>query len=126
LCCFRTRVCLGKLLDFFRKSAPLTHTRSAEKKEQAAFVFEQQMRIVLTRTARQLWMLEDRSPEALADATLRLLRDELTSRSRREKCAGGNRGPHFPCIIGHQRQYKKVRPFSSTRPSALTPTSLRS
>ncbi|KAF8237641.1 hypothetical protein L208DRAFT_1245828, partial [Tricholoma matsutake] len=43
----------------------------------------------------------------LSEATQALLGDALMDQSLEKKCKLGPHGPHFPCIIGHQRQYQR-------------------
>ncbi|KAF8219842.1 hypothetical protein L208DRAFT_1337394, partial [Tricholoma matsutake] len=45
-------------------------------------------------------------PYLLSEATQALLGDALMDQSLEKKCKLGPCGPHFPCIIGHQRQYQ--------------------
>lgn len=44
----------------------------------------------------------------LIEAIRALLGDALNDPSLEKKCKHGARGSHFPCIIGHQRQYQRV------------------
>ena len=40
-----------------------------------------------------------------------LLKDVITCERTKKANEGNERGPHFPCIIGHYRQYSKVGVF---------------
>jgi hypothetical protein len=82
---------------------------SALEKEQPLYIFDLLKRLILTRTVIQRWMLEHQHAEILAAAIHDLVSDDLMSSSFEQRCAKGSRGPHFPCIIGYQRQYQKVR-----------------
>jgi hypothetical protein len=78
------------------------------QKEQSAFVLDRQQKVVLTRTHRQLWMLEGSNVRDLSKAMTQLLGHALEDETLRRAHAANNRGPHFPCIIGYQRQYRGV------------------
>lgn len=41
-------------------------------------------------------------------AITKLLEKTLSSKKTKKKHALGERGPHFPCIMGHHRQYTLV------------------
>lgn len=58
------------------------------------------------RSFRAHWL----APEAgnLSEAIQALLGDALSDPSLEKRCKDGARGSHFPCIIGHHRQYQKV------------------
>lgn len=53
------------------------------------------------------------------EAAKKLLDSALSSEELRLKSAGGERGPHFPCIIGHHRQYALVGIFFHTLTSSV-------
>jgi hypothetical protein len=105
---FKSSISSGSLLD--------VHTVSAEKKERSAFIFDSFKRIILARTARQLWMLKDGNANALGVAILDLLGHELTNLSLRMKCAG--LPPSWAALSMHhryQRQYTEVCPVPFAR-----------
>ena len=54
-----------------------------------------------------LWLPEHAGD--LSEAIQALLHDTLSSEVIKKQHRGGLRGSHYPCIIGHSRQYQKVR-----------------
>jgi hypothetical protein len=71
-----------------------------------AFVMDANSRIFLFRTAQFSWLKEEE--ESFYQAVRKLLDGALSSEDIRRKSAKGVRGPHFPCIIGHHREYAVV------------------
>ncbi|KAF8176786.1 hypothetical protein BJ912DRAFT_797408, partial [Pholiota molesta] len=69
-----------------------------------AFVMDSDSRIFLFRTAQFLWLKKEE--DAFYQAACKLLNSALNSHDVRRKSATGVRGPHFPCIIGHHREYQ--------------------
>jgi hypothetical protein len=63
--------------------------------------------IFLYRSSQATWLAP--LSDAFSDAVEALLGDTLSQPAiQREHEERGARGPHFPCIIGHHRQYLKV------------------
>ncbi|KAF8200141.1 hypothetical protein BJ912DRAFT_836551, partial [Pholiota molesta] len=70
-----------------------------------AVLLDSDSRIFLYRTSQFEWLKSQAVP--FAEAVDRLLSASLNSREFQRKNSKGERGPHFPCIIGHHRQYAK-------------------
>ncbi|KAF8158608.1 hypothetical protein BJ912DRAFT_805466, partial [Pholiota molesta] len=87
------------IATFFPVPADLKHP---------AFVMDANSRIFLFRTAQFSWLKEEE--ESFYQAVRKLLDGALSSEDIRRKSAKGVRGPHFPCIIGHHREYA-VEPY---------------
>ncbi|KAJ6449727.1 hypothetical protein C8R47DRAFT_939764, partial [Mycena vitilis] len=76
--------------------------------ERATFIVDCEDRIIMFRSYRPRWLMDATDQVQVMVDTL--VGRHLTSQTLRKACAGGERGPHFPCIIGYHRQSAK-KPF---------------
>lgn len=83
---------------------PLLH--SPQRERGATFVDRDGCTFIY-RSFRALWLPEHAGD--LSEAIQALLHDTLSSEVIEKQHRGGLRGSHYPCIIGHSRQYQKVR-----------------
>ncbi|KAJ7651585.1 hypothetical protein DFH06DRAFT_942311, partial [Mycena polygramma] len=76
--------------------------------ERATFLVDCDDRIIMFRSYRPQWLIE--AADQVHEMVHTLVGRHLSSRTLREACSKGERGPHFPCIIGYHRQSAK-KPF---------------
>ncbi|KAJ6494906.1 hypothetical protein C8R47DRAFT_974256, partial [Mycena vitilis] len=76
--------------------------------ERATFIVDCEDRIIMFRTYRPQWLME--SADKVQEMVDTLVGRHLMSPTLRKECSKGERGPHFPCIIGYHRQSAK-KPF---------------
>jgi hypothetical protein len=99
--------------------------RGSVPKERGTFIVDADGCVFTYRSFRAHWLcLHARE---LFEAIQALLGDALSNPSLEKKCKHGPRGPHFPCIIGHQRQYQRVgkRIEAGSGQMELTPSSFQ-
>jgi hypothetical protein len=85
-------------------------------RERAAFLLDSERRTFLYRTSRAPWLLPPEQVEEFKRAIEGLVGDDLNCPAVQKKHRDGDRGSHFPCIIGHQRQYAEVSRAPSFSP----------
>jgi hypothetical protein len=75
-------------------------------KERGTFIVDADGCMFTYRSFRAQWLCLQAGE--LSKAIEALLGDTLSNPLQETKHKDGPRGPHFPCIIGHQRQYQRV------------------
>ncbi|KAF8220690.1 hypothetical protein L208DRAFT_1035742, partial [Tricholoma matsutake] len=88
----------GEILQLLRVFFPIPYPRGT-------FLVDADGCVFTYRSFQAQW-LHSQAGE-LSEATQALLGDALMDQSLEKKCKLGPRGPHFPCIIGHQQQYQR-------------------
>ena len=91
-----------------RKSASLRNANQTSMllltfRERPTYLVDSDSRTFCYRTSHLAWMQDEALP--FYEAVNELLGSDLSSKELKRKSAGGERGPHFPCIMGHHRQY---------------------
>jgi hypothetical protein len=83
-----------------------TDHKESVLKERGTFIVDADGCVFTYRSFRAQWLCLQAGE--LSEAIRALLGDSLSNPLLRKKCKDGPRGSHFPCIIGHQRQYQRV------------------
>ncbi|KAJ6477466.1 hypothetical protein C8R47DRAFT_937425, partial [Mycena vitilis] len=98
-----------QLHEYICRFLPVPYRIAPEvSEERATFLVDSDDRIIMFRTYRPEWLMH--SVDEVQEMVDTLVGHHLASQSLRNACAKGERGPHFPCIIGYHRQSAK-KPF---------------
>ncbi|KAJ7605082.1 hypothetical protein DFH06DRAFT_1348935 [Mycena polygramma] len=106
---FRAEPDAKQLHEYICRFLPVPYRMIPEvSAERATFLVDCEDRIIMFRTYRPQWRMN--SIDQVQEMIDTLVGRHLASQKLREACSTGERGPHFPCIIGYHRQSAK-KPF---------------